>query len=163
AVLVGAVAPALLEPGDQTATAASTAAALTRDAATDDLQVGLAAFAKGLDPEDRAPEHHHEADDSEWQHRGGPAVDQRRKPEQHEHHGHNNPPPRMEARIGGANRRGKFCVLGQRPLDLLEQPLLVFGQRHGVPPRPFASGLWSRPTERGRLTAREQVYEWRRK
>src|SRR5205814_9428350 len=41
----------------------------------------------------------------------------------------------MEPRVGGAHRRGELWVLGKRPLDLLEQPLLVLRERHGTPPR----------------------------
>src|SRR5262249_21402616 len=41
----------------------------------------------------------------------------------------------MEPRVGGAHCRGELWVLGKRPLDLLEQPLLVLRERHGTPPR----------------------------
>src|SRR2546423_12690925 len=40
----------------------------------------------------------------------------------------------MEARVGRAHSRGELGILGKRPLDLLEQPLLVFRERHGTPP-----------------------------
>ena len=35
------------------------------------------------------------------------------------------PAPRVETRVAGAHSRGEFWILGKRPLDLIEQPLLV--------------------------------------
>ena len=51
------------------------------------------------------------------------------------HGGDEQPTPRVETRVAGAHSRGELGVLGKRPLDLLEQPLLVLRERHGTPPR----------------------------
>src|SRR5690606_759770 len=45
--------------------------------------------------------------------------------------------------------RGELGILGKRPLDLLEQPLLVLRERHGTPPR----SLWSVRTNRQTVAA----------
>src|SRR6185312_12281218 len=67
--------------------------------------------------------------------------------------------PRVETRVAGAHGRGEFGVLGKRPLDLLEQPLLVLRERHGTPPRSRWSGPLG-PTDRGsQPAAYPQVYE----
>ena len=87
------------------------------------------------------------------------AEDQHGEAEQDGDGRENDPPPRMEARVGGAHRRGELRILGQRPLDLLEQPLLVFGQRHGTPPRPSRPTWPGRRTVRSRSAALPQVYE----
>ena len=63
------------------------------------------------------------------------AIDQQCESAQNKDRSNDYPTPRVEARIGGAHRRGELRVLGKRPLDLLEQPLLVFRERHGTPPR----------------------------
>src|SRR4051812_43720883 len=65
----------------------------------------------------------------------------------------------MEARVGRAHSRGELGILGKRPLDLLEQPLLVFRERHGTPPRSAMSTRDGSTDRDSQVAAYPQVYE----
>ena len=87
------------------------------------------------------------------------AVDEQGQPSNDHTGSDEHATPRVETRVAGANGRGEFGVLGKRPLDLLEQPLLVLRERHGTPPRSRWSGPLG-PTDRGsQPAAYPQVYE----
>ena len=94
----------------------------------------MATPSEGLDAEGGRPQHDHEAADPDDRLLLSDPEYEHSEPEHHGDRRDDDPPPRMEPRIGGANCRGEFRILGQRPLDLIEQPLLMLGQRHGVPP-----------------------------
>src|SRR5690348_13182153 len=65
----------------------------------------------------------------------------------------------MEARVGRAHGRGELGILGKRPLDLLEQPLLVFRERHGTPPRSATSTRGGSTDRDSQVAAYPPVYE----
>src|SRR4029453_14254821 len=68
------------------------------------------------------------------------SIDEKRHSAQEEDGCYQNATPSVKARIAGAHRRGELGVLGKRPLDLLEHPLLMLREGHGPPPRASTAG-----------------------
>ena len=120
------------------------------------------AAALGLEREADRAEHHHEAGHGEDRRLDHCAVDDQGQADDDDPGSDEQATSCVHTWVTGANGRGEFGVLGKRPLDLLEQPLLVLREWHGTPPR----SLWPtarvvRPLSADRL-AIPQVYERRR-
>ncbi len=140
---LGALLPAVLEAVDEPAAAGLAGAA--GGGAASRVQVGCLALAPGVHGEGRGTEHDNEAGDAEWRVGAHRAVDKQGKPSDDHERGDDDPAPSVETRVAGPHSRGELGVLGKRPLDLIEQPLLVLRERHGIPPRAHV-----RPQGRGR-------------
>jgi hypothetical protein len=124
------VTPPLFEAIDEGTATGSAAAGPADGGATGNAQLRMASPAEGLQTQSRGNQHEHEAAHAQRNVLASNTEYQYGKAQQYGYGRKNDPPTRVEARIGGTNRRGKLRVLGQRPLDLIEQALLVFGQRH---------------------------------
>src|SRR6185369_7431376 len=157
AFALGTLAPAFLEPVDDGSLAATATSAAGGRAASD-TKLRMASPPQGLQPERNGDQHEHETAHAQRNVLGGDTVNQYGEPQDHGDGRKNDPPTRVEPRVGGTNRRGEFRVLGQRPLDLIEQPLLVFGQRHCPSPAITADPVG--PTDRTQPDGcMVQVYE----
>jgi hypothetical protein len=100
------------------------------------VRAAAADAAKVTEAAQRGGQHDREAEDAQDDGQRGSLVehdpdDEHREPEDEQHHVAADPAHQVGARVRGADRAREFrVVLDKSALDLLEQALLVFRERH---------------------------------
>src|SRR5690349_25091208 len=161
AVALGTLTPAVLKPFDETRLPGLPGAAGC--GATDGVQVWCLPLPAALHRERCGGQHDHESRHAERRIAAHRAVDNQRKASDDHERGDDESTAGVETRVAGPHSRGEFGVLGKRLLDLVEQPLLVLRERHGIPPRahvrPPGGGAGGPMVRDSRPAALPQVYE----